>query len=299
MQSETDEEYFCGLVGKYNNGEINFEEYRKQRGLSQTEKLPKLYEFKQIISYPDMLNLFLGQTSIGVRCMVMKVVFDLTDRQLERIIGRARSTITDFIKENLIINSDTNDNSQRNFSSKMIRELSIIFDLPYRYLSDSQAEYNLINSFDEYERETIAKISLKKLLEETSEYMTRNSQIDRNIFGIRLEDVFFNNGDYLNARVDIREKFFIVEMHLRNGTIIKHQAINMMQRMIQSSIKGKCKIYYRNAFMRNNHKLCILICIDDSYIPDLPYLDENVLLDNLMFRDDWRIIRKDKKANQI
>ncbi|WP_391115870.1 hypothetical protein [Psychrobacillus sp. L3] len=292
--TKTNEEYYCDLIGKLNNGEINFEEYLKERGLSQTGKLPKLYEFKQLINgYPDMLNLFLGNVSIGISCMVMKVVFDLNDRQLEGIIGCSRSTVTDFIKDNLTINIDTNVNSQRNFSQKLTRSLSFIFDLPDKYLSDAEAEYNLINSFVEYERETIDKISLKMIVEKTIEYMVGDFLINRKIYGIRIENTFFNNGDpFLNARVDIRKNFFTVEMHINNDTIIKHQAINK----IKSSIKGKCEIYYRNAFMRNNRKLCILISLDDSYVPILAFLNENMLIDNLVFCDDWKIGREDKNA---
>ena len=292
---KTDLEYFCDLTGKFNKGEINIEIYSKERGISKRDKLPELYEFRQIIiGYPDMLNLFLGQTSIGIRCMVMKAIFELNDRQLAGIIGCSKSTISDFINGNLTINSDPNVNPSRNFSANMICKLSIICDLPYRYLSDSQAEYNLVNSFHEYERVTIEKISLIKLVERTIEDTMRNSQSNRMIFGVRLENVFFPNGNYLNARVDIRQSFFTVEIHFKDDTIISRQVINK----IESSIKRKSKIYYRNTFMRNNNKLYILISVDDSYFPVLPYLNDNLLIDNLMFCDDWRIENIDESAKR-
>ncbi|MFJ7932946.1 hypothetical protein [Sporosarcina sp. NPDC096371] len=294
---KTEEERLCDLIGKFNSGEISLKEYSKERGISPTEKLPRLYEFKRIaIDYPDMLNLFLAYTSIGIRCMVMKVIFDLNDRQIQGIFGTSRRTIGDFIKLNLTINGDTNAESQRNFSSKTIRELSFIFDLPFRYLSDAQTRYNMIPSFDEYEREEMETTSLEKLVEDTLEYMSRDSITNRKIFGIRLENDLFNNElkykeNYIYTRVDIREKFFTVEMHLSFDTIIRYQVIDKIKRFI----KVKCEIYYSNAFLRNTRKLCILISIDDSYMPVLPYLNENVLIDNLMFCNDWRIKKEDMK----
>lgn len=294
--TKTDEEYFCDLVGKYNNGEINFETYLKERGISYAGKLPRLDEFKTILKRnPQMINLFLGKASIGVRCMVMKVVLDLRDRQLLEAISlikprtiESRSTITDFIKDNLKINKDEI-TSSRNFSYRMILNLSVILDIPARFLADPNAEYIMNDSFDEYARDIIEEKPLDQLITDILNVMSGKKEYNRKIFGVKIYNHYFKEErGILYTRVDIRKNFFIIEMHLAKDTIVNSNNINK----IKSVLKFDVEIYYRDAFMRGNKKLVFLISIDDSKKTDVSYLMRDDLLENSLFFDDWVIPKK-------
>lgn len=292
--TKTIKEHYCDLVGKYNNGEISLEEYYKERGISYNEKLPRLDEFNTILlNNSQMINLFLGNVPIGVRCMVMKVVFDLTDRQLVEMLRlmkprtiESKSTLINFIKDNLIIKNKNEITSNRNFSYMMILNLAIILDTPVRFLADQNAEYIMNNSFDEYARDIIEEKSLKQLIDEILTEINETPKFKRKIFGVKIYNYYFREErSILYTRVDMRENFFILEIYLAKETIVNIKSINK----IKNDLKLESEIYYRDAFMRDNKKLCFLISIGDSEKQSVPYLTKNDLLNNTIFFDDWRI----------
>lgn len=277
---------YLQLIGKLNREEINFEKYLKRRGLNKAKKLTKLSEITSLINEnPNILNLFLSKVSIGVRCLVMKAIFDLNGRQIEDNVSLVRSSVGDFIKKNIEIvemNEYQNSISSRNFSAEFIRELSIIFDLPYRYLSDQYAEFKLINTFEEYERINIKTSSLKEIINE-SILELNEKQINRKIYGIKLKNSFVDNANvlYFYTRIDVREKFFTVEVFLENAQVIKMNTLKQIMNILKSlNVSGK--IYYREAFLRDNKKLIIMIWIEEDF-PKPHYLNENLLLENQMF----------------
>ncbi|MFD2443760.1 hypothetical protein ACFSO7_07160 [Bacillus sp. CGMCC 1.16607] len=277
---------YLNLMGKYNREEINFEKYLKDRGLYKANKLTKLNEVKALINgNPNILNLFLSKVSIGVRCLVMKAIFDLTDRQIEDNVRHVRSVIGGFIKENLEIvkiNENPDANSTRNFSADFIRELSIIFDLPYRFLADQYAEYKLINTFEEYERINIRLLSLKELIEETSLVM-HEKHFNRKIYGIKLINSFFENRNakYFYTRVDIRKQFITIEIYLENSQVTEMITLKKILNILKNlDVRGK--VYYRDAFLRDYKKLIILIGVEGNFIHP-SYLSEQLLLEKQIF----------------
>ncbi|WP_342026033.1 hypothetical protein AADC60_08080 [Cytobacillus pseudoceanisediminis] len=289
-------DYF-GLIGKLNKEEINFEQYLKGRGLKKANKLTALDELIPLINgKPNVINLFLSKTSIGVRCLVMKTIFGLSDRQiLENVSIGSRSVIGDFIKENLEIvelNNYPAAKSLRNFSSELIRELSIILDLPNRYLADPYAELKLLNTFEEYERANIKTSLLKTVINESiMELNDKSLKIEqddkvkyfRKIYGIKLENSFIKNVNaaYFYTRIDVRKNFFTVEVYLENDQVIKMDTIIKIKKLLKGlDVSGK--IYFRDAFLRVNKKLIIMIWIEEEF-PKPHYLNELLLLENQLF----------------
>lgn len=281
-----DPDYFR-LIGKLNREEIDFEKYLRRRGLNKANKLTKLREITLLINEnPNILNLFLSKVSIGVRCLAMKTIFDLTDRQIEDNVSNVRSVVGDFIKGNLEIemNEYPKSISLRNFSAELIRELSIIYDLPYQYLADQYAEFKLKNSFEEYERTNIKKSTLREIINESILEM-KEKRVNRKIFGVKLENSFIEhlNVKHFNARIDIRKQFFTVEVFLENIQVIEMTTL-MTIRNILNGLDVSGEIYYRDAFLRDNKKLILLIWVDENFLKPY-YLQEHLLLEKQIYLD--------------
>lgn len=266
---QSNDEYHLELIGEFIKGEINLDEYLFERGKHRTEKLSEL---KLIVNdKPDMFNLYLARVPVGMRINAMKAIFGLTNEEISRNTEFSKTRIGDFIRENNDVESN------KFFSFKLIYQLSIIFDLPHRYFIDASPEYLMFNSFDEYERKLIKKLTLQDLIEETMTGLINKSRMSRDIFGVKIKNDFFDyENKYLNARVDIRKKFFTVEIHLENEASINYCELLKLE----NSIKMKNEIFIRNAFLRANKKIYISIAADDSYKPSIAHLNERFLWRN-------------------
>ncbi|MFJ7738786.1 hypothetical protein ACIQ2D_20970 [Lysinibacillus sp. NPDC097287] len=258
-------------------GEIDFDEYLKKRNIHRTEKLNELRHIFN--EKPTLFNLYLAKVSITIRVMAMKVIFDFTNEELGRIVKSSGTTIGEFIKQNNVRNINKNVYKQRNFLPELIYNLSIVLDLPHRYLADTNAEYKMINSFVEYDRTTIESKSLFELVDEIITKMKNSLDFRRTIYGVKVENDFFKfEKSFLNTRVDIREKFFTVEIHIENEASIEYSALFILE----SSLKVKSEMFIRKAILRENNKLYILIPLDDSFKPDILHLQERFLWRNLL-----------------
>lgn len=181
------------LIWNLNKGEINFEEYLRRRGLSKNENLS---EINYLINDNHFLvNEFLSNISIGLRCRVMKGIFKLTNRDIDNFIDYRKSTIGYFISENMFLNKDSEIVSQRNTSLELIYDLAIIFDLPFRYLADTYTKYEMMYSFAEYNTPKIKVKNLHELIEETLLGMNNVDEYKRAIFGVKLVNDFFEAGE--------------------------------------------------------------------------------------------------------
>lgn len=268
---KSNDEYHLKLIGELIKGEINIDEYSLERGKHRTEKLSEL---KLIVNdKPDMFNLYLARVPVGMRINAMKAIFALTNEEISRNTEFSKTRIGDFIREN-------NDFESINFFSfRLIYQLSIIFDLPHRYFTDVSPEYLIFTSFDEYERKVIKKLTLQNIVEETMTGLIKKPRWNRDIFGVKIKNDFLDyENKYLNARVDIRQKFFTIEIHLENESSINYHELLKLE----NSIKLKNEIFIRNAFLRANKKLCILIAINESFTPSVTYLCERFLWRNML-----------------
>ena len=266
------------LIRNLNMGEINLEDYQRRRGLGPKEKLVELNHIVNDNHY--MLNEFLAKVSIGLRCRAMKELFNLTNRDVECFIDFGKSSIGNFIKANMSFNKDSDIVSQRNTTLELIYDLAIIYDLPFRYLADPYTRYEMIYSFAEYNTPKIKVKNLLDLIEEILIEMKNKPRNKRNVFGVKIENHFFSAGEkkFLYTRVDIREQFFTIEIHLEN-----HANINSLELLkLEGSIKVSNKIYIRDAFLRDNKKLYILIPLDDSLKTNVIYLQEEFLWRNVI-----------------
>lgn len=77
-----------------------------------------------------MLNDFLSKVSIGIRCRIMKGLFDLSNREVDKFVDFKKSSIGYFISENMELNKDSKVITTRNTSLELIYDLAIIYDLP-------------------------------------------------------------------------------------------------------------------------------------------------------------------------
>lgn len=274
---KSNDEHYLELIGDFIKGEIIFDEYLVKRGKHRTEKLSEL---KLIVNdKPEMFNLYLSKVSVGYRIIAMKMIFSLSNEELARNTGYSKTVITDFVRENNELDKNYKVYKQRNFSFELIHDLSIVLDIPHRYIGDARAEFKMINSFVEYERTIIKQLSMQELIGNTIIEMKKKSRESRNIFGVKIKNEFFNYENiYLNARVDIREKFFTVELYLENDASINYRELFHLE----NSINMKNEIFIRNAFLRANKKLCISILIDDSFTPSVTYLCERFLWRNML-----------------
>ena len=175
-------------------------------------------------------------------------------------------------------------------SIELVDELAIILDLPFRFLAKSNINYKNTDSFDEYDNDFIQIISFKKLIEEAICNSKKMIGEQRKIFGIKIKaDEFFLEEGILNTRVDIRANYFTIEFHIRNEATLNYTDILK----IQNFIKGKSDIFIRDAFLRTNKKLILLVTTDESVIPDLSYLNKKFHIENLFSLD--KIVSKGKE----
>lgn len=269
--------------------EINFEEYLNKRGLS---KYDNLKELKYIVNNNQyLLDGFLSIISVGLRCRAMKGLFGLIDDEIALFIDYSSSQISHFIRKNTEFNKESQVISQRTTSLEMIYDLAIILDLPSRYLENTSTEYEMINLFTEYKTPKINEMNLNSLIEEILIEMNQKSRLKRRIFGVRIKNNFFDAGDskHLFTRVDIRKNFFTIEMHLDNKANINYPELKKLEK----SIGMKNEIFIRDAFLRTNQKLYILISLDDNLEQNIVYLNKDFLWRNVLFS------LKNKKINEL
>ena len=278
---------YLKMMGQLISGEINFERYFNKRGINPRVKLN---EVKYITNNPIMFNSYISKISIGVRCMVMKAVFDLNDRQIVDIsyslsnTYNSKSTISDFIKDYLTNLTNSNLNKKRTYSIELYYDLSIILDIPFRYIADPNVLYKMTNSFDEYERDKIKLYSFKELVEEVFTVSKNISGNERKIYGVKIKNEGFSQfeNSSLNTRVDIRDRYFSIEIHIENESSLDYSKILIWQNLF----KSRNQVYIRDAFLRGNKKMIFLVLLDDSINPDISYLRNDQLLGNLLFLDD-------------
>lgn len=280
------------LMIKLTKGEINFEAYFKNRGLTPRGNLN---EVKYLIKAdPIVFNLFFAKLTIGVRCLVMKTIFDLNDRLVQETSSyNSKTSISNFIESNFSYEAKDHTIKKVKIPMESVYELSIILDVPSRYLASNNARYKISNSFDEYENDNIRIVSLKKLIEEVTLKANKMIGIQRKIFGVNIkrEDFFSLEEDLLNTRVDIRSKYFTIEIHLLKNESFKYTEILKIQRLIQ----GKSKVFIQNAFLRSNKKLVFLVYVDEYVIPEISYLYEELNLDNIFTLDNILAKGKDNR----
>ncbi|MGB2871107.1 hypothetical protein [Psychrobacillus psychrotolerans] len=278
------------LASRFIKGEINFEKYFNERGI--TPKV-KLNEVKYLLNdNPMIFNLYLAELTIGVRCLVMKTVFDLDDRKLDELTDtyNSKTSIRNFIKSNFTHESKDRTIKRSKNSIELADEVAIILDLPFRFLAKRNIKYKITDSFDEYDNDFIQIISFKKLIEEVTSNTKRMLGEQRKIFGVKLVvDEFLLEEGPLNTRVDIRANYFTIEIHIKNEASLKYS--NILK--LQSLIKGKSEIFIRDAFLRSNKKLILLVPTNNSAIPDISYLDKKFQADNLFSLDN--ILSKGKE----
>ena len=190
---------------------------------------------------------------------MMKEVLLLNNRQVAENADFSKTTIGDFIKENLSNNKSSNishNSHNRNFSVSLLCELAIIFDIPFKYLAYDNIVYKMNNAFDEYETTAITHITFKELIKKV--FSISENQLPSNkrkIFGAKVVNDFFENENkYLCTRIDIRENWFTIELHILNQSSINYNDIYKLKKFISSD----SKIYIRDAFLRENNKIIIL-----------------------------------------
>ncbi|MGG0667439.1 hypothetical protein ABE073_02815 [Lederbergia citrisecunda] len=265
------------LIWKLNMGEINFAQYLRRRGLSKNGVLGELNYIVNDNQY--MLNEFLSNISIGLRCRAMKGIFNLSNRDFELFSQFGKSAVAYFIQDNMEL-KDGDIMAQRNTSLELINELAIIYDLPFRYLAYPYTKYQMMNDFSEYNTPKITVKNLYKLIEKILIEMRNGPKIKRKIFGVKIENDFQAGDDkFLNTRVDIREKFFTIEIHLENSANIN--SLEILN--IEKSLDIRNEIYIRDAFLRDNKKLCIFIPIEDGFKPVVNYLSQDLLWRNVLY----------------
>ncbi|MFF5818066.1 hypothetical protein [Lysinibacillus capsici] len=274
------------MIGKLIKGEMDLETYIKRRGVNPKVKLN---EVKSLINMPMMFNLYISKVSIGVRYMIMKAVLDLNNRQIVDIsfamsrTYNSKTTIGDFINDHLDNSTDIKLNKKRTYSIELYYDLSIILDIPFRYIADVGANYKMVGSFDEYEREKIKLYTFEQLINVTLIESKNIIGDGRKVLGVKIKNEnYFPFELDLKARVDIRDRYFTIEIHIENESSLDYLKIFKLK----SLIKVHCKIYIRNAFLRENKKLIFLVILDNSINPNISYLKDDYLMDNLLLMDD-------------
>ncbi|MCR8852866.1 hypothetical protein [Lysinibacillus fusiformis] len=274
------------MIGKLIKGEMDLENYFKRRGINPKVKLN---EVKILINMPMMFNLYISRVSIGVRCMIMKAVLDLNNRQIVDIsfsmsrTYNSKTTIGDFINDHLLNSTDTNLNKKRTYSIELYYDLSIILDIPFRYIADAGTNYKMMGNFDEYDREKIKLYTFEQLVNEALIESKNIIGDGRKVLGVKIKNEnFFPFELDLKTRVDIRDRYFTIEIHIENESSLDYVKILKLKNLI----KKHCKIYIRNAFLRENKKLIFLIILDNSINPNISYLGSDLLVDNLLLMDD-------------
>jgi len=280
MRIDTD---YLNWANKLIKGEINFEEYFNNRGLTPRGKL---IEIKHLLNANNFIfDTYLTKLTIGVRCLVMKSIFDLDDRELLEISQsyNSKTSISKFIKSNFTRESEDHTIKKPQFKIELLYDLAIILDIPFRYLANSNAMFDYIDSFEEYDRYNILRVNFKELIEDATSKSKVMVGEQREIYGVKVkQDDFLLLGEgVLNARVDIRAKYLTIEIHIKNEAHLKYPLILKLQRLVNN----RSRIYIRDAFLRLNKKLIFLIIIDDSFIPEINYLNNEFLVDNLFALD--------------
>ncbi len=236
------------LIWELISGKITFEDYLRRRGLSKNEKLVELNYLVNDNVY--MLNEFLSNISIGLRCNAMKGLFNLSDLDIENCVDFRKSSIGYFIKNNIMPDNVISTRLD------VICRLAIVFDLPFRYLAH-YTKYEMLYSFAEYDALQIETKNLRLLIEEILLEAKSGIKSNRNIYGVKIVNDFFKAGrkTELYSRVDIRKEFFTIEIHLENVANINNPELLNLEK----SLGVKNEIYIRDAFLRDNKKLYILI----------------------------------------
>lgn len=276
------------LILKFNSGEINHEDYSKRRGLGKNEKLVELNYLVNDNHY--MLNEFLSNISIGLRCVAMKGLFNLTDIDIETCVDFRKSSIGYFIKNNKM--------PEKVVSTRLdvICRLSIVFDLPFRYLAHNYTEYEMVHSFSEYDALQVETKNLQELIGEILLEMKSGIKSKRNIYGVKIVNDFFKAGrkKELYSRVDIRREFFTVEIHLENEANINNPELLKLEK----SLGVKNEIYIRNAFLRDNKKLYILIPLVEALQHNVIYLPKEFLWRNVLNGLNTEVMEKVKRIEE-
>lgn len=275
---------YLKLIVSLVKDEINYEKYSIKRGL---KPRLKLNEVKYLLTAnPILLNIFLGKLTIGARCLVMKSIFDLNDRQLVELSREynSKSSIGNFIKNNLT--NESKDLSIKSVKTSMdfVNDLSIILDIPSRFLANPNTVYKMTSAFDEYDQEKVQKVTFKELIEDALCKTRKMIGEQRTVFGVKIihNDFILLDEGLVNTRVDIRAKYFTIECHFKNEASVSYSNILKLRKIIGR----RSEIYIRNAFLRTNKKLIILIASDNFVIPNISYLDKESRVDQLFSLDN-------------
>ncbi|BDH61838.1 hypothetical protein MTP04_19680 [Lysinibacillus sp. PLM2] len=268
------------LLQKLVIGDLSFPEYLSKRGLS---KFDNFKELKYIVNDNQiLLDNFLSKISIGARCRALKGIFELTNKEIEKISSHAESSISNFITENMDYNIDSKKVIQRNNSIDLQFDLSIILDLPFWYLAYSYTKYDMYKTFIEYERPNIKSYEgFTELIKVIDNIYQTSQKPMRSIFGVKIINNYFVAGKMqeLYTRVDIRDTYYTVEIHLANKANINFKELKNIE-----SIFGTTNIYIRNAFLRDNPKLIILMNKAKIKNPKITYLQTDFLWTNVLFK---------------
>lgn len=275
---------YIRLISSFIKEEINFEKYSKKRGITPRVKLNEVKYL--LFANPMLLNLFLAKLPIGARCLVMKSIFDLNDRQIEELSPtyNSKTSISNFIKSNFTNESKNHTFKKGKNTIDFIYNLSIILDIPSRFLANPYALSKVTSTFEEYDQETIQIVTFQKLIEDAINKTKNMIGEQRTVFGVKINhfDFVLLDEGLVNARVDIRAKYFTLECHIKNEAILNYTNILKIQR----SIGRKSEIFIRDAFLRRNKKLIILINTDYSVVPKISYLGQELRMDHLYSLDN-------------
>jgi DNA-binding transcriptional MerR regulator len=242
-------------------GEKSFEEYSLKRGITSKVKLDEMH-FLSLNSIN--FNLFIENVTVGCRFLAMKALLHLKIADIVANSGYSKTTIYDFINDNLQVNQ------YRYFSDNLVYHLSIILDLPYKYFM-SHSIRTKINSYDEYELESITTVSFEKALCLINSKLKDTKKSNREIFGLIIENSIFKyEVGYLFTRVDIRRNWYTIEIYLSNPLSINNHALKEMLKFTN----GESQFFIRDAFLREGKKLILRVCLEDypEGFDEFPYL---------------------------
>ena len=178
----------------------------------------------------------------------------------------------------------------------VICRLAIVFDLPFRYLAHNYTEYEMIHSFSEYDALQVKTKNLQELIEEISLEIKSGIKSKRNIYGAKIVNDFFEAGrkTELYSRVDIRKEFFTIEIHFENEANINTRELLKLEELL--GVKNE--IYIRDAFLRDNKKLYILIPLVESLQHNVIYLQKEFLWRNVLNGLNTEVMEKVKRIEE-
>lgn len=266
-------EYIRDLI----TGDIDASEYLTKRGINQKGRIPEIIGIAN--KNPTMFNLFMAKVPVGIRITVMKEILKLNNREIASVAGSSKTAIGNFIKDFSSTEINEKITNVRNYSIGLFKDLSIILDLPYRYLNPD-AEFNMLNSFDEYERTSIEYKTLNEVIQEGNNKV-KDSNGGRYISGVKVKnDYFKNENNFLKTRLDIRNNYFSVEIHLENEASLNFTEIIKLQ----DKLNVRNMMYIRPSFLRPNYKLYIVITSNKSNRkPNIVHLDNEFYWRNVLF----------------